>query len=157
MSLPAYYCQGHSTTCPACLDPEFGCEGHGEISYCDGTCASAQDLFWTDLEAHRVTMPAASTETITLQVGGHGRTPESYFVTFEGPDAQAWALAYISARPGFYFTETPLAPVCHTTFPELADTLYPTCHHGLSADLCMDPYGPHHYGTREWEMANEGW
>lgn len=32
-----------------------------------------------------------------------------------------------------------------------------TCHHGMSADLCMDPVGPHHFGTREWEMANGDW
>lgn len=30
---------------------------------------------------------------------------------------------------------------------------YETCHHGMNATLCLDPYGPHHFGTREWEIA----
>lgn len=42
------------------------------------------------------------------------------------------------------------------TWEKLLAYLYPTCHHGMSADLCMDPIGPHHFGTREWEIAQYG-
>jgi hypothetical protein len=38
----------------------------------------------------------------------------------------------------------------------LMDYLNPTCHHGMSADLCMDPYGDNHWGTMDQEMAR-GW
>ncbi len=41
-------------------------------------------------------------------------------------------------------------------FPRLADLLYPTCHHGMDAGLCMDPLGENHFGTREWELAHYG-
>lgn len=34
----------------------------------------------------------------------------------------------------------------------LFDLLFPQCHHGLSLDLCMDPFGPHHFGTIEQEL-----
>lgn len=36
------------------------------------------------------------------------------------------------------------------------DRMYPTCHHGLDGRACMDPDGPHHFGTREQEMER-GW
>jgi hypothetical protein len=39
------------------------------------------------------------------------------------------------------------------TWTRTLENLYPTCHHGLSADLCMDPYGDHHFGTIEQELA----
>jgi hypothetical protein len=35
----------------------------------------------------------------------------------------------------------------------MAEIFYPTCEHGMSADLCM---GPDHYPTREQEMQM-GW
>lgn len=38
----------------------------------------------------------------------------------------------------------------------LYDHLYPTCHHGMDATMCMDPYGDNHWGTMEQEMAR-GW
>jgi hypothetical protein len=28
-----------------------------------------------------------------------------------------------------------------------------TCHHNMNAIHCLDPFGPHHFGTREWEIA----
>lgn len=53
-----------------------------------------------------------------------------------------------------------------TTFPEvgpftpdqlrLLDYLCPTCHHGMSAELCMDPVGDNHWGSMADEMAR-GW
>lgn len=36
---------------------------------------------------------------------------------------------------------------------ELSDVLFPTCEHGMSADLCT---GPDHYPSREQEMQM-GW
>ena len=49
------------------------------------------------------------------------------------------------------------------TFPEygpltpsqlrLLEYLYPHCHHGMDATMCMDPYGPNHWGTMEQELA----
>ena len=57
-------------------------------------------------------------------------------------------------------------PKIVTTFPEagpltpdqirLMEYLFPQCHHGMDATLCMDPYGPNHWGTMEQEMAR-GW
>jgi hypothetical protein len=35
---------------------------------------------------------------------------------------------------------------------ELWTLLNPQCHHGMSESLCMDPFGPHHFGTREQEL-----
>jgi hypothetical protein len=155
-AIATYYCQGHATECPACRCPDGWCEGHGEVSYCDGTCTEAMLMLEDDIAARRVAAPADTTDSITLHVGGYGRTPESWFVTFEGSDAQAWALAYIEARPGFYFSELAYRPFSHVAFPQVADKLYPTCHHGMDANGCMDPLGEHHFGTREWEMA-QGW
>jgi hypothetical protein len=45
-----------------------------------------------------------------------------------------------------------VAPVPET-WTKTLDVLYPTCHHGLSAELCMDPYGDNHWGTIEQELA----
>jgi hypothetical protein len=39
----------------------------------------------------------------------------------------------------------------------MAAKVNPICHHGMSASLCMDPVGEHHFGTREWEMAYDQW
>lgn len=151
-----YWCQGHGTTFACCGIVEDFCGGHGQISYCDGSCSSAQRLLEDDITAGRERPVADSTDHITLHVGGYGRTPESYFVTFEGPQAEAVALAYVKARPDFYFSELVAEPFSHTVFAELAKALYPVCEHGLDASLCMDPGGPHHFGTREWEMAFYG-
>jgi hypothetical protein len=38
-------------------------------------------------------------------------------------------------------------------FPALYAALHPTCHHGLRADLCMDPVGDNHFGTRDQELT----
>jgi len=160
--LPTYWCQGHGG-CECAWIPEIGpaCDGQcdpGVISYCDGTCASARELLEQDIQARRVPAPAESTDTITLEVFGCDYTPASYTVAFEGPDAQQWALAYIAARRFTHvITESHLAPFSGETFPELAKVLYPVCHHGMSLDLCMDPVGENHYGTREWEMAQYGY
>src|SRR4051812_31101206 len=58
-----------------------------------------------------------------------------------------------------YVAETaqldPEAQALPETWVSTLDVLYPTCHHGLSADLCMDPYGDFHWGTIEQELAGQ--
>lgn len=149
-------CQGHvATECAGCQCPDDWCGGHGVVSYCDGTCDGARIAYLQMLEAHRVERPADSTDHITLDLWGPEQ--QSYRVVFEGPQAQARALAYRAARTStHHFAEPADAPFSGRAYPELDAALYPLCHHGLSADLCMDPIGDHHYGTREWEMAHYG-
>lgn len=96
--------------------------------------------------------PAETTDSVTLYVSGYGDVPFSYFVTFEGPAAEALALSYVNARPDTYFSETPLRPFSGEAFPQLAAKLYPTCEHGMSAWNC---YGSSHY-VRDDELA-AGW
>jgi hypothetical protein len=51
--------------------------------------------------------------------------------------------------------DSPVACFGPLTTDELAllDILYPSCPHGLSAELCMDWDGDNHFGTREQELA----
>jgi hypothetical protein len=37
-------------------------------------------------------------------------------------------------------------------FTDLLMELYPTCHHGMDAQMCMDPVGDNHWGTCEQEL-----
>ena len=70
---------------------------------------------------------------------------------------QAQAIAYATARTATHVVEElDSAPLDDTIHAELINYLHPSCHHGMSLSLCMDPYGPHHFGTREWEMAQYG-
>jgi len=155
------FCQGHGGGRECTYSPEVdGCLQHGEdfdhgvISYCDGTCTEAIEEYRRYLEAHGLfDSLRASTSYITLEVWD---STLSYRVVFEGADAEEWALAYMAARPSLHFTEAPEAPNHLPAFPGLAAKLYPTCHHGLALDLCMDPYGENHFGTREQELA-QGW
>lgn len=150
-------CQGHATVLACCTWEDSGCEGHGVVSYCDGSCASALDIYLDMLATHRVERPAVTTDRITLDVH-RCEDGQTWRVVFEGPDAQARALAYRAARTATHnFNEAGDAPFSYETFPELATTLYPQCHHGMSAELCMDPYGEHHFGTCEQERAQFGW
>lgn len=85
--------------------------------------------------------------------GGYHRFP----VTFYGPKAEANALAYIDrkvAAGDFGYDEDQDQPVDYDTMPDLYAKIYPTCHHGMDAHLCMDPIGQNHWGTREQEMAD---
>lgn len=71
----------------------------------------------------------------------------SYKVTFEGPEAEATALAFIDGRSSTHaFAELDDKPLDYEQFPLLYEVLYPTCEHGMSLDLC---YGPAHYATDE--------
>lgn len=151
---PAYFCPGHATTCPACLDPEIGCDGHGVISYCDGTCAGARELLEQEILAGRER--AADADSICFEVMACDGS-SCWEVVFEGPDAEARALAYWEAHSSsFALHEVISRPFSYTTFPRMAAKVNPICHHGMSAHPCMDPVGEHHFGTRDQEMAR-GW
>lgn len=153
-------CPGHGGGRDCTYHPETGdCDhgydyDHGVTSYCDGTCAAAVEMYRDYLDRNGLhDATRASTSYITLDVTGRDL---GYRVVFEGPDAEAWALAYMAARPSLHFDEAPEAPNHLPAFPGLAEALYPVCHHGLSLDLCMDPYGQEHFGTRDQELA-AGW
>jgi len=150
------FCPGHGGECDA-YSFDFGCEhpidhDHGVRSYCDGTCQDARDAFEDELNRVVLYLPGYDHDAIVLDVRGCGYTPESYRVTFTGPDAEAWALAYMAARPGFYFNEVSCAPVSRR-FRAVHERLYPVCEHGMSADLCM---GPDHFMSAAQEAAM-GW
>lgn len=104
----------------------------------------------------------------------------SFMVEFDGPYPELEAFAYLHAarRRGFWLSEwwdmEPIAICCpdtgeflrwgsreaveqphlitHEHHPNLYAYFYPTCHHGMSLDLCMDPVGQHHYGTLAQEL-----
>lgn len=155
----ADFCQGHGGGRDCDYSPETGGCVHGDdfdhgiVSYCDGSCAEGRDAWCEYLEENPHLMPVSSDDKIVLDAHYYTQGV-SYRVIFEGPDAEAWALAYIAARPHIYFDSATHRPWSASTFPALHDALHPTCHHGLAADLCMDPYGDYHFGTRDQELAS---
>lgn len=63
------------------------------------------------------------------------------------------AIKYATARRSTHIvSEIEDAPIDDTHAALLA-YLYPTCHHGMDGRQCLDPYGPHHFGTAEWERS----
>jgi hypothetical protein len=89
----------------------------------------------------------------------HCANRHTYLVRFEGPDAEAWAIAWATARRSTHVISLPLDPETDLpaefddkAFPALWDYLHPLCEHRMSADLC---YGPAHYCSPE-EIA-AGW
>lgn len=109
----------------------------------------------------------------------------SYVATFLGPQAEDHALAFLDSRQGsmnhvigeVITTEPRWQPcpyggdngrrveeMCEdqpdminpSRFPRLYERLNPLCHHGMSDQMCMDPVGEHHFGTREWEQSFYG-
>lgn len=89
---------------------------------------------------------------------------QSTRVTFEGPDAEAHALAFLD-RHGYDVTgrldfiwDLPVdetsdpadVDVFFDAFPQLVARRFPTCEHGMDAGLCM---GPQHYPTADQERA----
>lgn len=87
-----------------------------------------------------ITAPSVALEAHRCDTG------VTYRVTFQGPQAEARAVAYMDARGRTHaFREAEGTNL--EAFPVLADALYPLCHHGMDARLCMDPDGPHHFGT----------
>lgn len=155
------FCQGHSGGRDCTYSPEAdGCLQHGEdfdhgtVSYCDGTCTEAREHYLRYLVRELGQPPVGVEGVITLEAYGQG---VSYQVTFEGPQAESRALAYMSSHKGLRFAEIEDRPNYWPSLSQaLADALYPQCHHGLDLDLCMDPYGDAHFGTREQELAR-GW
>lgn len=74
----------------------------------------------------------------------------SYLARFS---TEAQAIDFMSVRGSTHaVTELEEYPVPRSC-EKLLDVLYPTCEHGLSADLCM---GPNHYPTYDQERAC-GW
>lgn len=143
-------CQGHG----GCRDHGCGdeyCEGHGAVSYCGEMCDSAREMWVRWLERHWSHWPEPSGDHVALEAHGGG---VSYRVRFDGPDAEARALAYVEARNMvLYFGELPEDPLSFEAFPNLYEVLHPKCVHTLPADSCE---GPDHYMTRDQEMAM-GW
>lgn len=157
-----YYqvCQGHvATECPGCKCPDGWCGGHGEVSYCDNTCATAIDQWATALYNGHVAVefrPVPATDAITLGFYNH-ETGANFTAVFEGPQAEQRAVAFmLDRRTTHTCHELPEAPL-DGSFSQVSDLLYPMCHHMMDAQQCMDPYGEHHFGTREWEMATYPW
>lgn len=150
----AAFCQGHGGRCTC--HPDYICEtDHGVVSYCDGTCSEARWAYREYLLSRggRLTAPAASSGTIALEFT-HCQDGGARIVRFEGADAQTRAIDYVRSRLRTHVVaELPEEPNDLSAYPELTDLLYPTCEHGLSAELC---WGPEHYPTRDQEMAR-GW
>lgn len=158
---PSDFCQGHGGGRDCTYVPEVdGCLQHGDdfdhgiVSYCDGTCAEAREHYLRYLVRELGQQPVGVEGVVTLEAYGQG---VSYQVTFEGREAESRALAYMSAHKGLAFAEVEDRP---NYWPALSDAfaeaLYPQCHHGLALELCMDPYGDAHFGTREQELSR-GW
>lgn len=87
----------------------------------------------------------------------------SYLATFEGPDGDALAMAFMQGLTAadqangypygnHAYHETTGKPYDYERFPQVSAYLNPTCEHGMSAHLC---YGPAHYCSPE-EIA-QGW
>lgn len=87
---------------------------------------------------------------VTTQGGYHHFT-----VSFATEDQ---AVAYIAEHAADRnVRELEDEPVDLDLYPALNDALYPTCHHGLSLQMCMDPIGDAHFGTYEQERMAAGY
>jgi hypothetical protein len=85
-------------------------------------------------------------------------------VTFEGPDAEAHALAYITRNsypqrlaldfiwdlPVNEESDAAEVDAFFDAFPGIVARRFPTCEHGMDATRC---YGPGHYPDAEQERA----
>lgn len=91
---------------------------------------------------------------LTLRVH-HCANGHSYNAVFTGPQAQDHAVAFIERKSSTCaFFESEDAPL-DERHSKVINKLYPTCHHGMDGNQCMDPIGPHHFGTYEQERG--GW
>lgn len=151
---PANFCQGHqATTCGACRDEYDPCDGHGEPSYCDGTCDTAR-IEWAEYHRHvHHAYPVGN--TLTVEIHGCGtHAGQAYRVSFPAtPDGEAAAVAYLTARLSTHAINEVTNALIPDGFDTLTALLHPVCEHGLSADLCE---GPGHYLTAAQEAAR-GW
>jgi hypothetical protein len=93
-----------------------------------------------------------NTETATLRIHICAER-RSYRATFS---TQAQAITFLSARTKTHNWDEikdvfyPGSGSVPSTWYDLLDYLYPTCEHGMSADLC---YGPDHYMSAAQEAA----
>jgi hypothetical protein len=89
---------------------------------------------------------------IKMNVGTQGGY-HHFTVSFHTEDQ---ALAFVGPRLSTHnFDQIDGHPIPEG-WDRLNDLLYPVCHHGLSAQMCMDPVGDHHFGTAEWERQQYG-
>jgi len=91
---------------------------------------------------------------IKLQVatqGGYHRFTASFATEIQAVDY------ILNHRADRNVTEIEDKPVDLDQFPMLNAVLYPTCHHGMSLQQCMDPYGDGHFGTYEQERLAAGY
>lgn len=89
-----------------------------------------------------MTKTASPAESIALEIHICDQR-RSYLAHFEGPDAETMALQFIEPRGMTHaIYELESEPFDYYRYPKLYDFLYPTCEHGLSANLCA---GPSHY------------
>lgn len=149
----AGYCTGHGGVCEDCFAGYCDGADHGIVSYCDGTCASATiqfENYLATIPRDSAERPADTTDAITVEVSADGGW-RTYLATFEGPDADTRAAAYITARSHSHsFAEMPTRPFSANAFPKVTALLYPTCDHGMSADNC---HGFDHFMSRDQEIA----
>lgn len=89
----------------------------------------------------------AGTATIQMHICAERR---GYLVTFS---TEAQALAFLKPRMSTHAWWELEGGSVSADWHELLDFLYPTCEHGLSADLCE---GPNHYMSAAQEQAM-GW
>lgn len=91
-------------------------------------------------------------KAIKLDVTGEDGS-HHYTVSFYTEDQ---ALAYITPKIKTHcFDQRAECPI-PMDWARVHGLLYPTCHHGLSLQMCMDPVGEHHFGTADWERAQYG-
>jgi hypothetical protein len=94
------------------------------------------------------TLAAAAPIALEVHICDQRRSYTARFAT------EAQAMTFISDRPkNHVFSEVADEMFEPATFPNLYAMLYPTCEHGLSADLCE---GPQHYGYDEDERRAYG-
>ena len=91
-----------------------------------------------------------------IKINVHTPQGTHYTASFPVTDAgEALAIVFIEARPGHTFEGGEGKYLIAS--PRLMELLYPSCHHGMALAMCMDPYGPHHFGTYEQERAAAGY
>lgn len=76
-----------------------------------------------------------------------------HFVMEDVPRFDEWSGEYIGMGQGQRMALIQPYLINPNTYPNLYEYFNPKCHHGLDADLCMDPYGENHFGTMIQEMA----
>jgi hypothetical protein len=92
-----------------------------------------------------------------IKIDVHTPQGTHYVASFPATDAgEAQAIAFIENRPDHTCREAE-GNADLIASPRLMELLYPLCHHGMALDLCMDPYGPHHFGTYEQERQAAGY